>query len=344
MPRLLPILLLAGLLGACAAPGGAPPGSPGAPWRSEEGRDHPLAGKIWMPGEGRFVTPEALLAALGEARFAVLGEVHDNWDHHRIQAWLTARLMAGDRAPALAFEMITTAEKAALDAYLATHPRDAAGLGPAVKWTARGWPDWAMYAPIAQAALDAGAPIVGADMSRPRVRAIIKEGVAALGAARVRALGLDKPLPRALAQRLRWEIVESHCDQLPASMIDPMATAMGARDAYMADAVRAAARLPGRDGAILITGAGHARADHGVPYRLGILAPEGRALGLAMVEVDPDETDPGANAARFNAPTLPYDYVWFTPRAARAEPCERFADQLRRAKERHLREREKSDD
>lgn len=297
-----------------------------------------------MPGESRFVTPEALLAALAEVRFAVLGEVHDNWDHHRIQAWLTARLMAGGRAPALAFEMITDAEKAALDSYLATQPRDAAGLGPAVKWNARGWPDWAMYAPIAQAALDSGAPIVDADMGRPRVREIIKEGVGALGAARVRALGLDKPLPRALAQRLRWEIIESHCDQLPVTMIDPMVIAMGTRDAYMADAVRTAAQLPGRDGTILITGAGHARTDHGVPYRLGILAPGARTLSLAMVEVDPDETDPGAYAARFSAPTLPYDYVWFTPRATREEPCERFADQLRRAKERHLREREKSGD
>jgi hypothetical protein len=41
--------------------------------------------------------------------------------------------------------------------------------------------------------------------------------------------------------------------------------------------------------------------------------------------------DPPAYASRFNAEALPYDFVWFTPRVDDLDPCERFAEQLRRA-------------
>ena len=65
-------------------------------------------------------------------------------------------LTAAGRRPAVAFEMFTPSQAGALGRYLAAHPRDAAGLGEAVNWKASGWPAWAMYEPIARAALDAG--------------------------------------------------------------------------------------------------------------------------------------------------------------------------------------------
>ncbi len=54
-----------------------------------------------------------------------------------------------------------------------------------------------------------------------------------------------------------------------------------------------------------------------------------------MAEVAEHETDPAEYAARFSAETLPFDYVWFTPHPERDPACERFADQLRKAKDRH---------
>lgn len=339
--RLAALLFL--VLGACTAgetekPADAQPRFD--PWVSDRGQGHPLAGRIWRPANGAFVDAERLLSELSKAYFVILGETHDNPDHHRIQAWAVEGILARGRRPALAFEMFTSDQAGELRAQIAREPRDAAGLGPALGWDRRGWPAWRHYQPIAQAALDAGAPILAADPSRAALRDVTKDGPAALGADAVARLRLEQPPQPEVAASLRREIVDAHCNQLPESMIDPMTTMMWVRDAYMAGALVQGADLPGRDGAVLIAGNGHARRDQGVPYQLRRLAPGRRALSLGLVEVADGETDPGGYAGRFNSSALPYDFVWFTPRPAREPACERFADQLRQAKERHLDERE----
>ncbi len=322
------------LLGACAllAPDFR---ADGGPWVSALGGDHPLAGRIWSPAKDQFTDSDRLLDAMAAADFVLLGESHDNEDHHRIQAWAVAQIFARGRRPALAFEMFRANQAETLQNYLERHPRDAAGLGPALDWDSSGWPPWPQYQPIAQAALDAGAPILAADLARATIHEISKEGARALGTDVVARLGLDRPLPKALRQAMERDIVDAHCNKLPASMISPMATVMQARDAHMADILIRGAGMPGRDGAVLISGKGHARRDHGAQFHLGRLAPARTTVSLAMIEVAEGENDPKAYSARFNAETVPYDYVWFTPRPEREPACERFADQLRKAKERH---------
>jgi uncharacterized iron-regulated protein len=329
-------LVAALLLSGCA--GGSGFEADSGPWASEIERTHPLAGRIWAPDQAAFVSEAALIQDLAAADFVLLGEKHDNEDHHRVQAWVTKALLGRGRPRVIAFEMFTVDQADAIAAYAAQHPTDAAGLGAAVKWEQRGWPDWRMYQPIAQAALDAGAPIQAADLPRTTLRAITKEGTGALGAQAERRLGLEQPIPAGMRSAMEDEIVDAHCNALPASMIGPMTTVMYVRDAHMAGAMIEGAAVAGRDGSILITGTGHARRDYGVPFHLKRLAPGKRSLSLAMVEVAEGETDPAAYAARYNAPALPFDYVWFTPRPSREPACERFADQLRRAKERHQRE------
>src|SRR5687768_5936130 len=50
--------------------------------------DHPLVGKVWAARSARFVPMDTVIEALRRASFALLGEVHDNPDHHAIQAEL----------------------------------------------------------------------------------------------------------------------------------------------------------------------------------------------------------------------------------------------------------------
>jgi len=330
---------LLAVLGGCLASEDArvdPLVPPGPPWASTSALEHPLMGRIWQPAENRFAEPEAVVAALLQSPFALLGEKHDNVDHHRIQAWLLGRMVRGGRRPAVAFEMFDTDQQDALAGYLASHGRDAAGLGEAVAWARSGWPDWAMYQPIAQAALDGDAPLLAASLPRRTVRAVAKDGLEALGAAQVDSLGLDRPLPPHEAANLRLEIVETHCNQLPDSMVDPMVTVTVAKDGHMADALVRGASLPGRDGAVLIAGGGHTRTDRGVPWHLRRMAPEKLVTSIGLIEVEPEESDPAAYAARFHGTALPFDFVWFTPRADEDDPCEAYAEQLQRAKERHL--------
>lgn len=319
------------LLSACATAAGEADPPPAPPWLSEHHLAHPLVGRLWAPAEGRFVSPEEAVARLAAADFVLLGEQHDNPDQHRLQAWVVERLAARGRRPALAVEMLTTAQQAALDRHLAARPNDASGIGAAVGWAESGWPAWPDYAPIFAAALAADMPIRAANLPRETLRRVVAEGLeATLGAERVAALALKPGLPPELARRLEAEIVESHCDQLPESMIRPMAAAQQVRDAVMAEAMVKAATLPGRDGSVLIAGNGHARLDRGVPYVLGRMAPARSVASLGLFEVAAGAEAPDDYAARFDG-ALPFDVVWFTPLADPTDPCESFAEQMRRA-------------
>jgi uncharacterized iron-regulated protein len=71
----------------------------------------------------------------------------------------------------------------------------------------------------------------------------------------------------------------------------------------------------GKFGVILIAGAGHARADRGVPLHLARMAPRAKVLSLAFVEAN------DAPAAESDLATLPYDLVWFTARVDDVDHC-----------------------
>jgi uncharacterized iron-regulated protein len=281
------------------------------------GQDHPLAGRIWDVAEARFIPMDALIERLARARFILLGERHDNPDHHAFQAWIVRGLIAAGRRPAVAFEMLDTEQAAPLAQHLARSPQDAAGLGDAVGWGRAGWPPWAEYQPIAEAALAAGLPIVAANLPVRVARAVARGDLAGLDADLVSAHGLDRPAAPAVQAAMEREMRDAHCGRLPESALSAMVTAQRARDAQMAERLVAAQR----DGAVLIAGAGHVRTDRGVPVYLAGRVPGAAAASLAFIEVASDRTAPGDYAERYGAPRLPFDYVWFTLRADDQAPC-----------------------
>lgn len=309
------------LLPPLAAQAEAPPPSLAAPLQ----RDHPLVGRIWLPAQNRFVAVEDLVARAKAADYALLGETHDNPDHHALQAWLVRRLTADGDKPAIAFEMIDNTQAPALAAHLAAHPGDAAGLGAALDWAKSGWPDWdAHYRPVAQAGLDNGATLHAANLSRDDTKEIAKGGVPAAWAGR---LGLERPQSPEDRQAMEVDIQNGHCGMLPDRALPAMVRVQRARDAVMA---RALADWPR---AILIAGAGHVRADRAVPRHVADMAPGRAVLALAFVEVSADKRAPQDYAAVYDAERLPFDAVWFTARAERADPCESFRKHMEKKKE-----------
>ena len=124
-------------------------------WQSTLGRNHPLTGRIWDVSSNRFIERQSLVTRLARADFVLLGERHDNPDHHQLQAEVVRGLIALGRRPAVGFEMFSLDDAGAIAKHLALAPNDAAGLGRAVNWDKSGWPDWAMYQPIVEAALAA---------------------------------------------------------------------------------------------------------------------------------------------------------------------------------------------
>lgn len=290
-------------------------------WQSPHLREHALVGKIWSAETRGFISAEDYGKALRAADIVLLGENHDNADHHRLQAWAVSQVASAGREGALVFEMIGPDEAPALADALAqgAGAETAAMLGAALRWEERGWPSWQMYEPIARAALAARFSLHPGDAAPATIREVAKSGFPVLGA-HATSLGLDGELDTALNAALMDELYDGHCQMLDKSKLGPMANVQRLRDAMLAANVKAA-RPP--DGvAVLIAGNGHVRKDRGVPSYLA--GGEARVLALMHLEVSDGVDDPLALVPKSpdGAPAL--DYVIFTPGAERGDPCEVF--------------------
>ena len=315
MRRLAIVLVLLAAAG-CAARGGVTL----APWQAPLEREHPLTGRIWDVRTARFVERDALARRLTGARYVLLGEKHDNPDHHQIQAALVRALLASGRRPAIAFEQLTADQAPALARHLASAPRDAAGLAEAVNWKRSGWPDFALYQPIVEAALNAGVPVVAGNLGTATIRSVARGEPGAVPPELSTRYGLDRPLAPAAQARLTAEIRDAHCGHLPAARVDSMVLAQRARDATLADSLVSRADA---DGGVLIAGVGHVRADHGVPLYLAARTPSVPIVVVAPLEARDGLTKPEDYAAQFDG-ALPFDFVWFTPRMDYKDPCAGF--------------------
>ena len=324
--RLHTTTLLALIVGAV---GCALAGCSGMSWKSPLGRDHPLTGRIWNVSSARFIDRETLVKRLAGADFVLLGERHDNPDHHLLQAEVLRSLIAVGRRPAVGFEMLGLDDAGAVANHLAATPNDAAGLGQAVNWNKRGWPDWAMYQPIAEAALQAKLRIVPTNLPLATATKMTRNGLAALDPSMVRELGLDRPPPETVFVSMAADIRDAHCGYAPEEIVKPMVDVQRARDAQMAESLMAASD---HDGAILVAGAGHVRNDYGIPVHLRTKAPQKRVISIAFVEVDQQKTEPQSYGLSYPNRRSPFDYVWFTPRVDDEDPCEKFKSQFERMK------------
>lgn len=291
----------------------------GRMWVSTENRSHPLVGRIWEARGTRFVDEATLSAAAASADFVTLGETHDNPDHHLLQARLLRAIVAAGRRPALAFEMLEASQQPAVDASLARAPMDPDALGTAVGWATSHWPDFRFYRPIFAIGLEAGLPVVAANLTRAEVKRIVAKGRDGLDEGLRARLAREEPISDAVMAALREEINASHCGEPPDALVDPFVLAQRARDARMAERMVAAGQ--GR-GAVLITGSGHARTDRGVPALVAKDAPAKKVVSVGFVEVNPDATEPSGYREYGGNVPLPFDFVVFTPGSRREDPCE----------------------
>jgi uncharacterized iron-regulated protein len=265
----------------------------------------------------------SVIDRLDSAQYILLGETHDNPDHHLLQARFLQALIERGRRPVVAFEMIASTQRIALARHLARNPKDAAGLGAAIEWDQSGWPPWRLYQPIAEVALNGGSPIVTASFAPETVRRLARaDPTLRRFIARLR---LNEPLPVALQESLEREIVASHCGAIEGEAIERMARIQRIRDAAMA---RRLFNTATKFGAVLIAGAGHCRNDRGAPYYLHRINSGSDVLSLAFIEVSEGKLTPAEYASAFYQRVLPFDLVCFTPRIDIRDPCERFREQL----------------
>jgi uncharacterized iron-regulated protein len=298
-------------------------------WVEEVQTQHPLAGKVYHVGLGKLLDPTENSPPVLPDGLVLLGEVHDNPAHHKLRGWLIAEAVRArpQWRPAVVFEHIDTGRQPALDKFAAladgSRPSPTADdLLRLLDWDKSGWPPAQVYRPLFEAVVDAKLPIIAGNAPRDLVRAVARGGSAASAPEERARLRLDDPMPAPLAGALDRELAESHCGALPPQAIPGMAAAQRYRDARLADALLSAAE---RDGsAILIAGNGHVRADRGVPWHIWQRAPRTPVISAVLVEVEDGKTDPTAYMPRDPDGKPAADLLIFTPRAERADPCEKF--------------------
>ena len=176
------------------------------------------------------------------------------------------------------------------------------------------------------AAITAKLPILPGDPPREKVRAVAKGGTAALSADERQRLHLDQPLAAPLQDALLSELEASHCGLMPKTAFGNMAMAQRYRDAHLAEALAKAADTHGS--AVLFAGNGHVRNDRGVPHYLRQMAPERRTVSVMLLEVEDGKTDPEAYVPRDALGKAAVDYIIFTPRAERNDPCREMRERF----------------
>ena len=264
----------------------------------------------------------------GNSDFLLLGEVHDNGHHHTLRRNIIETIKSshdlGTFSKGLVFEHIRADQQPALDTFAEFNAKarrlgNSGDLFRFLDWDKSGWPDKKIFEPLFSAAINARLPILPGDPPRERVRAIAKGGAAALTDEERQRFKLDQPLEPKLQDALLDDLEASHCGLMPKTAFGGMAVAQRYRDAHLADALAEAAGKHGA--AILLAGNGHVRKDRGVPYYLQQMAPNRKVVSVMLLEVEDGKNDPQAYIPRDPDGKPAVDYILFTPRAERKDPC-----------------------
>lgn len=290
-------------------------------WQEMGLRNHPLVGRIWSASSGGLIEPASLDAPLSRSDFLLLGEVHDNADAHALQGWAIRRRAAAQSKFGVVFEHIRTDQQNAL-AELNKLGRVATTqeLFSFLDWPKSGWPSESKFTALYSAVLEPRLPIYAANPPRQQVRAVARGEDGALPPQERTRILLDAAWDKPLADALYTELKGSHCGAMPESAVPAMSIAQRYRDAAFADVMLTAAKDHGA--AVLVAGNGHVRTDRAVPWYLRQRAPGKNIIAVMMLEVEEGKTDPAAYAPLAPDGKLAVDFIIFTPRAERPDPCE----------------------
>lgn len=287
------LLLVAALLSACQASLPALPA-----WQSPAGLQHPELGQIVELRTGVLLTPEQLLARLAAAPKVLVGERHDNPDHHALQLWLLRALATQRPQGSLLLEMLTPDQQVKVDQVRASiaavqAPQD---ILSALAWQP-GWA-WSLYGPLVQHALRQPYPLLAANLERREIMQIYAQVPQLQGQA-----STAPPVREALLKQIR----QSHCNLLPESQLPAMLAVQQQRDRRMAEALLAAP-----EPSLLFAGAFHIRRELGVPLHLQDLGAAKGVQVLILAEAGSQVAAEAAEAA---------DFVWYTPAQPEQDHC-----------------------
>jgi len=285
------LLLILTLLTACQNK----PLPPLPAWQSSEGLAHADLGRIVDLASGRTLTAGELIQQLSAAPLVLVGEQHDNLDHHALELWLLQALQTRRAQGSVLLEMLDDGQQPSVEqAQLALRSgQPPADLPAALNWRSD-W-DWSAYAPLVGYALAQPWPLLSANFERGEMMQIYRHPAPLNG-----TLSTAQPVLNALREQIR----DSHCSLLPEAQLPNILAVQQQRDRRMAERLLAAPKP-----ALLVAGAFHVRHDWGVPLHLADLGqPYAKVLILAQV---------GQPVTQEMA-----DFVWYSAALPKQDYCE----------------------
>lgn len=257
-----------------------------------------LRGRVWDANHQQWLSERQLQNLLFTASSVIVGERHDNSQHHRIERLIIDTLAQAGKLGGVAMEMLDREQQALIDAKSNRYWRslDDAQLQSALAWQ-KGW-DWDAYGPTIKRVFALDKPLLGANVVNDEVRTLVRANAAP-----------DIPAP--IVKFQQSAIVEGHCGLLPDDMIDGMLAVQVARDRAMAEALGG---LPHTG--VLICGAGHARRDIGASHYM-----TNKPLTIGLIEVEPQIISPEQAQPTSIDAAPAFDIMWFTRAQQRDDPC-----------------------
>jgi uncharacterized iron-regulated protein len=271
----------------------------------------PRAGEWIAPGAGR-ETEADILERAARARIVLLGETHESASHHRWQLDVLKTLSARRPGLIVGFEAFPRSVQPALDRWVAGELGEEQFL-KAVDWERIWGFDSALYMPLFRFAQRERIRMLALNVSRDTVRAVSRQGLAAVPVAARE--GVMDPAPATAAYRnwlfpiyaghARAGVTPSREDVAFSRFVEVQLLWDAAMAQALAEAVDAARDRPAL--VVGIAGSGHLLNGHGVPHQLAAL---GQSPVVSLLPWDAgtrcDALVPGAADAVFGIePDIP---------------------------------------
>jgi len=268
---------------------------------------NPAAWTTLDDDRARLADPATVLTGMARKDVVLLGEHHDEDDHHRWQLQVLAALYAQRPGMVIGFEMFPRRVQPVLDSWVSGN-LTVKELLDRSEWDSVWQLPAELYLPLFQFARINRIPMVALNIDKKLTRAIAEKGWDAVPAAEREGIGRAAPASRAYRDFL-FEIYGEHSnirgkDDAKAppngAAFDHFVESQTAWDRAMAEALARYA-IPGKTGekplVVGIMGSGHIRFGHGVPHQLrdlgvknvGTLLPV--SVGLACQELRPGLAD-----------------------------------------------------
>lgn len=240
---------------------------------------------------GQKLTPQQLLDKLRDRPRVIVGEKHDNLQHHQIEQWLVESLPRQRTQGSVLMEMITPSQQDKVNAVKDQLKQGKTLTGQQITeqtaWQ-KGW-KWELYSGVTTAALAGSYPLLSANLDRSEIKKFYQHPLAVTG-----ALSTQPSVREAIAKTIE----ESHGGKLEPKQAEAMLAIQQQRDRRMAESLLAAPTP-----ALLIVGGYHANRALGVPLHVEDIAPMTELTVVMLAEE-------GVKVDKSNA-----DFVWYTRKA-----------------------------